>query len=89
MWGPNQRILLTEDMDHIESLAYNWVTKQLFWVDSGHKRLETLSLKNGKRIVVLNNLEEPKSLAIHPKMGYACQFVCLSVCLFVCLLLFF
>ena len=92
-----QRVILTENMDQIESLCYDWTSKQLYWLDVAHKRIECVKLdgedrkknvtkgwikekdeiggsgervgRGGKRVVVLDELINPRSLAIMPTKG--------------------
>ncbi|ESN90112.1 hypothetical protein HELRODRAFT_194679 [Helobdella robusta] len=66
----DQRVLMTQQMDRIESMSYNWVTKMLFWLDAGNKRIECMKVSNQKRRVVISRLLQPKSLVLHPKKGY-------------------
>lgn len=70
------KVLITENTDLIEGLAYNWMSRQLFWVDSGHKRIEVARSDGTNRKVLINTtLDQPRAIVLYPKFGFV---ICLT-----------
>ena len=56
-----QRVVLTENLDQIESLCYDWTSKQLYWLDVAHKRIECVKINaTYNNIKKLNKNQEEK-----------------------------
>lgn len=71
------KVLITENTDLIEGLAYNWMSQQLFWVDSGHKRIEVARKDGTNRKVLINTtLDQPRAIVLYPKFGFV---ICLTI----------
>lgn len=65
------KVIVTENADAIEGLAYNWMSEQLFWVDSGNKRIEVARRDGSHRRVLINStLDRPRAIVVCPKFGY-------------------
>lgn len=52
-----------------DGLAVDWISNTIYWSDKGSKMIEVSKLDGGSRKVIISNAEEPKCIAIHPKMG--------------------
>lgn len=59
-------------------LAVDWVHDKLYWTDSGTSRIEVANLDGAHRKVLLwQNLEKPRAIALHPMEGWAsCDSSC-------------
>jgi low density lipoprotein-related protein 2 len=59
--------LVSTGLDLVEGIAYDWVARNLYWVDS---RLHTLEVcdENGKnRVILLNkNVSQPRGIVVDP-----------------------
>ncbi|XP_014280390.1 low-density lipoprotein receptor-related protein 4 isoform X1 [Halyomorpha halys] len=53
-----------------DGLAVDWISNTIYWSDKGTKMIEVSKLDGSFRKVIIPNAEEPKCIAIHPKMGY-------------------
>lgn len=65
------QVIIGSGLDLVEGLALDWVTNNLYWVDSRLKTIEVAS-SNGENRVILLNLEktsQPRGLAIDPSPG--------------------
>jgi hypothetical protein len=66
----SQHTIIAENLDSIEGLAYNWMSRQLFWVDAGHRRIEVVRIDGTQRKVLINgSLDMPRAIALYPKRG--------------------
>lgn len=55
----------------MESVAYEWTSGNLFWLDAGNIEIGVINVTGGHRKVLIKaNLQKPRSLALHPKAGY-------------------
>lgn len=69
-------ILVETDLSSIEGMAYDWVSKVLYFVDGVKMRIQIIrtDLKTGGRmrrtILGPNNLQKPRGIAVHPMFGY-------------------
>lgn len=56
-------------------LAIDWIHDKLYWTDSGTSRIEVSNLDGTQRKVLLwQNMEKPRAIALHPIEGYALSF---------------
>jgi hypothetical protein len=69
------QILLRDQLELIEGLAYDWMSDQLFWVDADRKVIEAAKADGShRRALITEGLEKPRSIVVHPKRGYGiCQ----------------
>ena len=65
-------------LDHIvefglefpEGMAVDWVAHNIYWADTGTRRIEVARLDGSSRkVLVWKNLENPRSIALHPSEG--------------------
>ncbi|XP_011301031.1 sortilin-related receptor [Fopius arisanus] len=69
-------IMVETDLSSIEGMAYDWVSKVLYFVDGVKMRIQIIrtDLKTAGRmrrtILGPNNLQKPRGIAVHPMMGY-------------------
>ncbi len=53
-----------------EGVAFDWLTKKLYWVDSGAQRIEVADVTSGNRTVLISTgLDRPRGLAVDPYRG--------------------
>ncbi|XP_072765184.1 nidogen isoform X3 [Anoplolepis gracilipes] len=53
-----------------EGLSVDWVSRNVFWTDSGKKTVEVASLITKKRkVLVSDGLDNPRGIAVHPYRG--------------------
>ncbi|XP_076239485.1 nidogen isoform X2 [Calliopsis andreniformis] len=53
-----------------EGLAVDWVSRNIFWTDSGKRTVEVASLETKKRkVLVSDGLVYPRGIAVHPYRG--------------------
>ena len=66
-----QRTIISERLENIEGLAFNWMSRQLFFVDAVNKRIEVVRLDGTHRKVIISNdtLDSPRAIAVHPERG--------------------
>lgn len=51
-------------------LAVDWVAHNIYWADTGSKRIEVARLDGSSRKVLLwKGVEEPRSIALDPSQG--------------------
>ncbi|XP_023246171.1 low-density lipoprotein receptor-related protein 4 isoform X3 [Copidosoma floridanum] len=51
-------------------LAVDWIANNLYWTDMAFKRIEVSRLDGSNRKKLIENLSEPRSIALFPKEGY-------------------
>lgn len=51
-------------------LAFDWMSSNLYWIDSSRQTAEVISTVSLKRITLIRDLLEPVALAISPSQGY-------------------
>ena len=53
-----------------EGLAVDWISRNLFWTDTGRDKIEVARLDGSSRkVIVSSNLDEPRAIAIYPRKG--------------------
>ena len=72
-------------MDSIEGLALDWMSKVLFWVDAGNRRIEIIKVAGcpfdqpacDRKVLIKNSttsgsehvLDRPRAIVVYPKLG--------------------
>lgn len=53
-----------------EGLALDWIARNLYWSDSGTRRIEMVRLTGSSRkVLIWQDLAEPRGLALDPERG--------------------
>lgn len=66
----NEFQLVGSGLDLVEGLAYDWITGNLYWVDSRLNALEVSRRDGSQRIILLNkNISQPRGLSLDPMEG--------------------
>jgi nidogen (entactin) len=69
--GADRENFLLKDIGAPEGLAVDWISRNVYWTDAGLKRVEVVSidLPRRRKILVSENLMNPRGIAIHPSQG--------------------
>ncbi|CAB3367800.1 Hypothetical predicted protein [Cloeon dipterum] len=66
---PSEQIIAT-GLDLVEGLAYDWVGKNIYWLDSRLNTIEVARENGSDRMVLLKgNITQPRGLALDPSPG--------------------
>ncbi|XP_070547805.1 sortilin-related receptor-like [Ptychodera flava] len=60
-------------LDTVESIVYDWLAENIYWVDSGTKKIEVArktGLHRRELFTESNSLDNPRALTIDPLRGY-------------------
>lgn len=53
-----------------EGLAIDWIAHNLYWSDTGTRRIEMVRLEGcSRKVLIWNNIIEPRCLALDPSKG--------------------
>lgn len=68
--GSRMERLIEFGVQSPESLAVDWLSSNLYWADTGSKRIEVAKL-NGqfRRVLFWKSLKEPRNLILDPRVG--------------------
>lgn len=70
MNGSDMERVVDLGLESPEGLALDWIAHNLYWSDTNMRRIEMIRLEGGSRkVLVWQNLIEPKSLALDPEKG--------------------
>ena len=66
-----RRLLVEGSVGKTDGIAVDWVYNNLYWTDSGRQTI-SMTNYNGEWTadVITENLEKPRSIAVHPKKGW-------------------
>ncbi len=74
--GSEPRVLVESALASVEGMAYDWITKTLYFVDGTRKSIELVRVdmrnegRMRKTILSGKTLSKPRGLAVHPIHGY-------------------
>ncbi|XP_076274083.1 sortilin-related receptor-like [Rhynchophorus ferrugineus] len=74
--GSVAETLVTNDLASIEGMAYDWISKTLYFVDGVRAKIELIrtdiSHRGRMRKTILDGtvLKKPRGIAVHPRAGY-------------------
>ena len=70
MNGSNVETIIRYGLEYPEGMAVDWVSKNIYWVDTGSKRIEVARTDgSARRVIVWKDLQQPRALAIDPADG--------------------
>ena len=66
--GP--QILVGSGIDLVEGLAYDWIAKNIYWLDSRLNTIEVAKANGTHRMILVNqNISQPRGLTLDPSEG--------------------
>lgn len=65
----DQKILTGYRVGSVESMAYDWTSKILFWTSSSYRTVSAFKITDGSRRDIVKNLIYPRGIAVHPSAG--------------------
>ncbi|XP_037704852.1 low-density lipoprotein receptor-related protein 2 isoform X2 [Choloepus didactylus] len=68
--GTGREILVPNRVDGVDSLSFDWISKNLYWTDSIYGAISVLRLADKSRRTIIRHLDSPQSIVVHPIMGY-------------------
>lgn len=62
--------IITTGLDLVEGLAYDWIGKNIYWLDSKLNTIE-VAMENGSNRIVLvrENITQPRGMSLDPTPG--------------------
>lgn len=69
--GTGKENVLASQNEGVEGLALDWVSNNLYYIDSRKGTLNVISVTNNTyRRTLLKNLKRPRAIVVHPNRGY-------------------
>ena len=65
--GGKPEAVIESGLSLVEGLAYDWVAKNLYWLDSKLNTIEVSTVNGSNRMILVNqNISQPRGLALDP-----------------------
>ncbi|XP_022241765.1 low-density lipoprotein receptor-related protein 2-like [Limulus polyphemus] len=69
--GTEPKSVLASQNEGVEGLALDWVSDNLYYIDSRKGTLNVISVNNFRhRRTLISNLKRPRAIVVHPNKGY-------------------
>ncbi|CAG5865572.1 unnamed protein product [Menidia menidia] len=68
--GTGREVLAANRVDGVEDLAYDWISKNLYWTDPRYRSISVMKLTDKSRRAIIRNLNNPRAIVVHPLIGY-------------------
>uniref|UniRef100_A0A671YSP2 Low density lipoprotein receptor-related protein 2a n=1 Tax=Sparus aurata TaxID=8175 RepID=A0A671YSP2_SPAAU len=65
-----REVLAANRVDGVEDLAYDWISKNLYWTDPRYRSISVMKLADKSRRAIVQNLNNPRAIVVHPLIGY-------------------
>ena len=63
--------IVSEEINHPDGLAVDFLGRNIFWIDTGNDRIEVAKLDGSSRkILISRDLDEPRDIALDPVNGF-------------------
>ncbi|KAM4859286.1 low-density lipoprotein receptor-related protein 2 [Thomomys bottae] len=68
--GTGRETLVANRVENVESLSFDWMSRNLYWTDSMRHSVGVLRLADKSKREIVKNLNNPRSIVVHPSAGY-------------------
>lgn len=68
--GTGKEVITANRLESVECLTFDWISRNLYWTDGGLKSVTVLRLADKSRRQIISNLNNPRSIVVHPTAGY-------------------
>ncbi|KAI4873047.1 hypothetical protein NFI96_006125 [Prochilodus magdalenae] len=68
--GTEREILAANRVEGVEDLAYDWISKNLYWTDPRYRSISVMKVADKSRRAIIRNLNNPRSIVVHPMVGF-------------------
>ncbi|XP_028846293.1 low-density lipoprotein receptor-related protein 2a isoform X3 [Denticeps clupeoides] len=68
--GTGREVLAANRVEGVEDLAYDWISKNLYWTDPRYRSISVMKVADKSRRAIVQNLNNPRSVVVHPIVGY-------------------
>ncbi|XP_072468338.1 low-density lipoprotein receptor-related protein 2 isoform X1 [Notamacropus eugenii] len=68
--GTGREILTANRVESVEDLAFDWISKNLYWTDPRYRSISVMRVVDKSRRAIIQNLNNPRSIVVHPVIGY-------------------
>uniref|UniRef100_A0A3Q4H6C5 Low-density lipoprotein receptor-related protein 2 n=1 Tax=Neolamprologus brichardi TaxID=32507 RepID=A0A3Q4H6C5_NEOBR len=68
--GTGREVLAANRVEGVEDLAYDWISKNLYWTDPRYRSISVMKLADKSRRAIIRNLNNPRAIVVHPLIGY-------------------
>lgn len=65
-----REVLAANRVDGVEDLAYDWISKNLYWTDPRYRSISVMKVSDKSRRAIVRNLNNPRSIVVHPVAGW-------------------
>lgn len=68
--GTDKRTFINQDIISPEGIAVDWVSRRIYWTDSGKDTIEVASLDNStlRSVLINRGLVNPRGIAVDPHL---------------------
>lgn len=60
-------------VEGVESLSFDWISKNLYWTEASYKSVSVMRLADKSRREIIKNVNNPRSIVVHPIAGWVCS----------------
>jgi len=66
----DQQTIVSVEVMNPDGVAIDWISRNLFWTDTGTDRIEVSRLDGtSRRVIVSSGLDEPRAIKVDPMKG--------------------
>lgn len=70
--GNDRTVVIKHGLTTADGLAVDWIYNHIYWTDTGKNTIELASYEgNMRKVLIKDDLEEPRAIAVNPLDGYA------------------
>jgi len=66
----DQSTIVSVEVMNPDGVAIDWISRNIFWTDTGTNRIEVARLDgSSRRVIISDELDEPRAIVVDPVNG--------------------
>ena len=70
LWGLDTKIFIEVDINDVNGIAVDWISRNLFWTDSVTNRIQVVRMDGvDRKTLIWDDVHDPRNIVLDPFLG--------------------